>query len=75
MSIFTIKKGNFKDKIFTAALGILSPWRIMGIEFNAESKRFDIDLSFRKGSRFEVDGDLCPVRDRVEKEWKLLNFF
>ena len=47
----------------------------MGIEFNAESKRFDIDLSFRKGSRFEVDGDLCPVRDRVEKEWKLLNFF
>jgi transposase len=64
-----------QEAIFTAALGVESPWFVESVAFDAEHKRLDIRLDFERGSRFEVDGARCPVHDTVEKSWRHLNFF
>jgi transposase len=64
-----------QEAIFTAALGVESPWFVESVAFEAERKRLDIRLDFRRGSRFEVDGVACAVHDTVEKSWRHLNFF
>ncbi len=64
-----------QEAIFTAALGVESPWFVESVAFDACAKRLDIHLTFKRGSRFEVDGAQCPVHDTVEKRWRHLNFF
>jgi len=64
-----------QEAIFGAALGVESPWVVEDVSFDAEAKRLDIRLAFKRGSRFEVDGVLCRVHDTVEKQWRHLNFF
>jgi transposase len=64
-----------QEAIFTAALGVEHPWVVESVAFDAAARRLDIQLSFKRGSRFEVDGILCPVHDTVEKTWRHLNFF
>lgn len=64
-----------QEALFTAALGIEAPWFIKTVTFNAEQKRLDIHLSFKRGSHFDVDGTPCPVHDTIEKSWRHLNFF
>lgn len=64
-----------QEAIFTAALGVESPWCVESVAFNAEQRQLDIHLAFKRGSRFEVDGVACPVHDTVEKTWRHLNFF
>lgn len=64
-----------QEALFTAALGIESPWFVESVAFNSTQKRLDIHLSFKRGSRFEVNGDRCPVHDTVAKSWRHLNFF
>lgn len=64
-----------QEGIFTSALGIESPWFVDSVSFDAEAKRLDIRLDFKRGSRFEVDGAQCPVHDTVAKSWRHLNFF
>lgn len=64
-----------QEAIFTAALGVESPWFVESVAFNADAKRLDIRLDFKRGSKFEVDGSQCPVHDTVEKRWRHLNFF
>lgn len=61
--------------LFTAALGVEIPWHVESVPSDAEAKRLDIGLAFRRGSRFEVDGTHCCVHDTVEKCWRHLNFF
>lgn len=64
-----------QEAIFTAALGVESPWFVESVAFDAAAKRLDIRLDFKRGSRFEVDGVACGVHDTVEKRWRHLNFF
>lgn len=64
-----------QEAIFTAALGVESPWYVESVVFDAEQKRLDIRLDFKRGSKFEVDGVSCSVHDTVEKQWRHLNFF
>jgi hypothetical protein len=64
-----------QEAIFTAALGVESPWFVESVVFDAEQKRLDIRLDFKRGSKFEVDGVSCCVHDTVEKQWRHLNFF
>lgn len=63
------------EDLFKVALGIKDPWFVKDMKFDVERKRLDIDLSFKRGSRFEVDGVLHPVHDTIEKTWRHLNFF
>ena len=59
------------------ALGLKEPWFVVKSDFDAEQKRFDIFLDFRKGSIFPCPecGSSGKVHDTVEKTWKHLNFF
>ncbi|MDX1909329.1 MAG: ISL3 family transposase [Bacteroidia bacterium] len=60
--------------IFTAALGLSSPWKIVRIEFS-EAQALHIYVSHPRGSRFEFEGRLYPVYDHQERTWRHLNFF
>jgi transposase len=64
--------------LFQMALGLTPPWVVESSQFNPDSKRLDIVLTFPRGSTF-----VCPqcgeenlkVHDTVEKTWRHLNFF
>jgi len=63
------------EDLFKVALGIEYPWFISNLSFDSDSKRLDVQLSYKRGSHFEVDNTACPVHDTVEKSWRHLNFF
>ncbi len=68
------------EQLFEQALGIHAPWYVKSIDFDIETKRLEIDVDFKIGSRFrdESEGDESPsykVHDTVVKEWRHLNFF
>jgi len=65
-------------KTLQLALGIVNPWIVEGIEFNAENKRFDIYLNFNKGTKFTCPScgeEHCDVHDTRDKEWRHLDIF
>jgi transposase len=64
-----------QEAIFTAALGVESPWFVESVVFDGERKRLDVRLVFKRGSRFDVEGVACAVHDTVDKSWRHLNFF
>ena len=63
--------------LFTAALNLTNPWRVVRTNFQPSDRRLDLYLDFDRGARFECPtcGAKCPVHDTVEKEWRHLNFF
>lgn len=64
--------------LFTAALGLQSPWEVRKSSFNASVRRLDLQVGFKVGSRFpcpECKADGCPVHDTLDKEWRHLDFF
>ncbi len=64
--------------LFQLALGVVSPWRVEKIVFDAEHRRLDLQLGFARGARFpcpECGAEDCPVHDVTQKEWRHLNFF
>jgi transposase len=66
--------------VFTAALGLRGPWRVIRTEFDPEVAQLDLYLACDRGARFAcpakdcAQGD-CPVHDSVEKTWRHLDFF
>jgi len=42
--------------LFTAALGLSGPWRVVRTEFDVEGTRLDLYLDFERGARFA-----CPA--------------
>jgi transposase len=66
--------------LFTAALGLSGPWRVIRTEFDAEAAQLNLYLGFERGARFacparECAHGGCPVHDAVEKTWRHLDFF
>ncbi len=56
--------------LFHRALGLVPPWEVAKIAFDAELHRLDIHLSFERGARFpcpEGDRDDCAVHDITER--------
>ena len=45
-----------QNKLFEMALGITEPYFVKDIEFDAEKKKLDIHIDFRKGALFTVTG-------------------
>jgi transposase len=43
------------DKVFEEALGVEDPWFVRQITFNKEPNRLDVDIDFKKGSRFPIE--------------------
>ena len=65
------------NALFTQALGMVSPWQVVELKFDAEGKRLDIRVDFAPGSTFPCPdcGALCKVHDAATKTWRHLNFF
>lgn len=65
------------NQLFEQALGIVKPWYVNGVDFNAEERRLTINVDFEAGSLFGVDGQdgEHPVHDTVVKRYRHLNFF
>jgi len=63
--------------LFTAALGLHSPWRVASVRFDEEAKELHIYLDFARGSVFDCPGCGKPVKayDTKERTWRHLNFF
>lgn len=64
-------------KLFEAALGIVEPWYVQGVDFDADKKTLTIGVDFIAGSRFavpDVEG-AHPAHYTVTKRYRHLNFF
>src|SRR6266508_1112707 len=65
-------------ELFSRALGLREPWRVVETSFDAGQRRLDLRLDFEPGARFgcpvcERSG--CAVHDTSEKSWRHLDFF
>jgi transposase len=66
--------------LFTAALGLSGPWRVVRTEFDPEATQLDLYLDFERGAQFvcpakDCAHERCPVHDTVDKTWRHLDFF
>jgi transposase len=64
-------------EIFSAALSLAEPWKVMRTEFIIEKKELHIYIDFPRGSLFKCPGcqAQCTAYDTDEKEWRHLDFF
>jgi transposase len=64
-------------KLFETALGIVEPWYVQGVDFDAAKKMLTIAVDFVAGSRFALPGveGAHPAHDTVSKRYRHLNFF
>lgn len=64
--------------LFQLALGLREPWFVKAANFDAQARRLDIELDFKRGGRFAcphcAHAD-CPVHDTSMQEWRHLDFF
>jgi transposase len=66
------------NPLFTLALGLSAPWRVVETRFDEEQKRLDLRLAYATGAHFACPGCAaanCPVYDAEEKQWRHLDFF
>ena len=63
--------------IFTAALGLESPWYIKRVYFDYEGgdKKLYIEVGHTRRTKFDYEGEKCPVYDHQDRKWRHLNFF
>ena len=65
-------------ELFSRALGLQEPWRVVETSFDAGQRRLDLRLDFEPGARFacpECERPGCEVHDTSEKSWRHLDFF
>lgn len=65
------------EHLFTQALGLTVPWKVVSSDFDPEAKSLELVIDFEPGSRFtdQESGEACPVHDTVERSWQHLHFF
>ena len=65
------------EHLFTRALGLSSPWKVVSADFDPAAKSLELVIDFEPGSRFTdpESGEACPVHDTVERSWQHLHFF
>jgi transposase len=65
------------EQLFTQALGLASPWKVVNCDFDPVAKSLELTVDFERGARFAdpETGELCPVHDTVQRSWQHLNFF
>ena len=65
------------EHLFTQALGLASPWKVVTCDFDPAAKSLELVIDFERGARFaDPDtGELCPVHDTVQRSWEHLRFF
>jgi len=65
------------ELLFTQALGLVSPWKVVSCDFDPAAKSLELVIDFERGARFPdpQTGDPCPVHDTVQRSWEHLRFF
>lgn len=69
------------EQLFTEALGIQKPWKIVSLNFDSVAHKLNIDVDFERGATFEYEDpqtgikDLYKAYDTIDKTWRHLNFF
>lgn len=68
------------SSMFGAALGLASPWQVVGVDFDQDAGKLDLTLGFGRGARFCCPQEgcteaSCSVHDTVDKTWRHLDFF
>ena len=65
------------EHLFTQALGLASPWKVVSTDFDPKAKSLELGIDFERGARFAdpETGELCPVHDTVQRTWEHLKFF
>ena len=65
------------EHLFTQALGLGSPWKVVSCDFDPAAKSLELVIDFERGARFEdpESGEACPVHDTVQRSWEHLRFF
>jgi len=65
------------EHLFTQALGLSSPWKVVTTDFDPVAKSLELGIDFERGARFAdpETGELCPVHDTVQRSWEHLRFF
>ncbi len=65
------------EHLFTQALGLSSPWKVVSTDFDPKAKTLNLVIDFERGARFAdpESGVLCPVHDTVQRSWEHLRFF
>jgi len=64
--------------LFKAALGLVPPWEVVGVEFSSQEKRLDIVIDFPAGSLFccpRCGAEGCKAYDTQKERWRHLDFF
>ena len=64
--------------LFSAALGLTTPWSVQKIDFSPENQQLDLWLDFPAGSTFDCPDckrSGCKVHDTAERTWRHLDFF
>ena len=69
--------------LFTAALNIQKPWKVLDVKFadfdGNPSPELHITIGYDKGAEFlcpeDGCGSGCKIYDSQEKTWRHLNFF
>jgi transposase len=59
-------------ELFSAALGLEEPWKVVDVQFDAQRRRLDLRIDFARGARFrcpECEAAGCKVHDTEEKTW------
>ena len=58
------------EALFTQALGLTAPWKVVSAEFDPAAKSLELVLDFAPGSRFTdpESGESCPVHDTVQPQ-------
>ena len=64
--------------LFQLALGLVPPWLVNDVRFDADKKHLDIEIDFARGGRFpcpHCNAADCPVHDTAMQKWRHLDFF
>ena len=64
--------------LFTLALGLTKPWKVVDIKFSKESGRLDLRIDCTRGTTFPCPSckeGKCQVHDTKDRRWRHLNFF
>ncbi len=66
-----------QSAIFSAVLGLSSPWQITALTFSNSGKRLDLTIDFPVGSSFSCPkcGSLATVIDSCQESWHHDDFF
>lgn len=65
-------------ELFQQALGLVTPWKVVGYDFSAAEKRLTLSVDFESGGTFACptcERSGCKAYDTSEKTWRHLNFF